>query len=312
MSTRPVRRAAIYVKETAGYHPEENTKELQLRHCEEFCKTHGLEITARYHDAPGIRHDFDWMMGEATQDAPPFDCIVVYRLLNFSWSLDENSALPGPAQGQRRHPRVHDGKLGLNDGAAPHGTVHAADRRESATPGAPLGTYTAGHDGTAARPAKQAKRRRIRMRWKGLARRARIQATATDIARMMEWQQGQQSRRIRMKWKGPARKARMRATATDIAGMIAVLSAAAYGAYLTFDLFLSGSPKAMAGNLIRACSLITGLGMTPFIARLEKREKGWHRQEENFAAEQSELAGMYRRSHTCPHCGEAIGISRIA
>ena len=90
MSTRPVRRAAIYVKETAaGYHPEENAKELQLRHCEEFCKHHGLEITARYHDAPGIRHDFDQMMGEATQDEPPFDCIVVYRLLNFSWSLDE-------------------------------------------------------------------------------------------------------------------------------------------------------------------------------------------------------------------------------
>ena len=89
MSTRPVRRAAIYVKETAGYHPEENTKELQLRRCEEYCEAHGLEITARYHDAPGIRHGFDRMMGEATQEAPPFDCIVVYRLLNFSWSLDE-------------------------------------------------------------------------------------------------------------------------------------------------------------------------------------------------------------------------------
>lgn len=89
MSTRPVRRAAIYVKETAGYYPEENTKELQLRNCEEFCKTHDLEITARYYDAPGIRHDFDRMMGEATQDEPPFDCIVVYRLRNFSWSLDE-------------------------------------------------------------------------------------------------------------------------------------------------------------------------------------------------------------------------------
>ena len=89
MSTRPVRRAAIYVKETAGYHPEENTKELQLQHCEEFCKYHDLEITARYHDAPGIRYDFDQMMGEATQDEPPFYCIVVYRLRNFSWSLDE-------------------------------------------------------------------------------------------------------------------------------------------------------------------------------------------------------------------------------
>ena len=28
-------------------------------------------------------------MGEATQDEPPFNYIVVYRLRNFSWSLDE-------------------------------------------------------------------------------------------------------------------------------------------------------------------------------------------------------------------------------
>ena len=78
------KKAAIYIKETAGYHPEENTKELQLHHCEEFCQYHDLEITARYYDAPGIRHDSDWMMGEATQDDPPFDYIVVYKLRNFS------------------------------------------------------------------------------------------------------------------------------------------------------------------------------------------------------------------------------------
>ena len=89
MQTTAVRKAAIYIKETAGYHPEENSKELQLQHCEEFCKAHELEIVARYHDLPGIRHDFEWMMGEATQDDPPFQYIVVYRLRNFSWSLDE-------------------------------------------------------------------------------------------------------------------------------------------------------------------------------------------------------------------------------
>ncbi len=82
-------KAAIYVKEAAGYPDGENSKELQQHHCEEFCKAHDLEIAARYHDAPGIRHDFDWMMGEATQDDPPFDYIVVYKLRNFSWSLDE-------------------------------------------------------------------------------------------------------------------------------------------------------------------------------------------------------------------------------
>ena len=89
MSTRPVRRAAIYVKETAGYPDGENSKELQLRHCEEFCKYHDLDITARYQDPVGVRNDFDWMMGEATQDNPPFEYIVVYKLRNFSWSLDE-------------------------------------------------------------------------------------------------------------------------------------------------------------------------------------------------------------------------------
>ena len=83
------KKAAIYIKETVGYHPEENSKDLQIHHCEGFCKIHGLEITARYHDAPGIRHDFDWMMGEATQDDPPFNFIVVYKLRNFSWSLEE-------------------------------------------------------------------------------------------------------------------------------------------------------------------------------------------------------------------------------
>ena len=89
MPTRPLSRAAIYIKETAGYHPEENSKELQTHHCEKFCKYHDLEIVARYYDAPGIRHDFDWMMGEATQDNLPSEYIVVYRLRNFSWSLEE-------------------------------------------------------------------------------------------------------------------------------------------------------------------------------------------------------------------------------
>ena len=89
MPATPLRRAAIYIKEAAGYPNGENSKELQLHHCEEFSKAHGLEIVARYHDTAGIRHDFDWMMGEATQHEPPFELIVVYKLRNFSWSLDE-------------------------------------------------------------------------------------------------------------------------------------------------------------------------------------------------------------------------------
>ena len=90
MQTTAVRKAAIYIKETAGYHPEEKLQGTPAtHHCEEFCKAHDLEIVARYHDLPGIRHDFEWMMGEATQDEPSFHYIVVYRLRNFSWSLDE-------------------------------------------------------------------------------------------------------------------------------------------------------------------------------------------------------------------------------
>ena len=89
MTTTSRAKAAIYVKETAGYPNGENSKELQLDHCEDFCKYHDLHIVARYHDPIGVRNDFEWMMGEATQDEPPFDYIVVYRLRNFSWSLDE-------------------------------------------------------------------------------------------------------------------------------------------------------------------------------------------------------------------------------
>ena len=89
MPITAVGQAAIYTKETAGHHPEEISRELQTRHCEAFCRAQELEIVARYHDPARVRHDFEWMMGEATQDEPPFQYIVVYKLRNFSWSLDE-------------------------------------------------------------------------------------------------------------------------------------------------------------------------------------------------------------------------------
>ena len=89
MLNAPANRTAIYIKETAGYPNGENSKEIQVQHCEEFCWANQLEILARYHDGIGKGADFDWMMGEATQDEPPFDFIVVYMLRNFSWSLDE-------------------------------------------------------------------------------------------------------------------------------------------------------------------------------------------------------------------------------
>ena len=89
MSITAVGQATIYIKETASHHPEENSRELQTRHCEAFCRAHELDIAARYHDPAGVRHDFEGMMGEATQHVPPFQYIVVYKLRNFSWSLDE-------------------------------------------------------------------------------------------------------------------------------------------------------------------------------------------------------------------------------
>ncbi|MYC38100.1 MAG: recombinase family protein [Chloroflexi bacterium] len=81
--------AAIYVKEAAGYPEGENTQEHQTRECESYCNVHGLRITARYYDSAGCRQEFQQMMEDATKDAPPFDTIVVWKLRNFSWSLEE-------------------------------------------------------------------------------------------------------------------------------------------------------------------------------------------------------------------------------
>ena len=84
-----MQQAAIYVKEAAGYPEGENTPEHQTRECESYCGVHGLRITVRYYDRPGSRQDFQRMMEDATGDAPPFDTIVVWKLRNFSWSLEE-------------------------------------------------------------------------------------------------------------------------------------------------------------------------------------------------------------------------------
>ena len=89
MPTTAPTRAAIYIKETAGYPTGENSKELQTSECEQFCLAEGFKITNRYQDPPGDRRQFDWMMGEATDYEPSFDVIIVYKLRNFSWSLDE-------------------------------------------------------------------------------------------------------------------------------------------------------------------------------------------------------------------------------
>ena len=96
MPTTAGRRAAIQTKEAAGYRPRENPRELQLFHCEEFRKARELDIVVHRHGPAGIRRDFEGMMGDATQDEPPFNFIVVHQLRNFSWSLDETVLCRNP------------------------------------------------------------------------------------------------------------------------------------------------------------------------------------------------------------------------
>ena len=115
MSTRPVRRAAIYIKEAAGYPEGENSKELQLHHCEEFCQYHDLEIVARYDDDVGMRHDLDWMMAEATPGRPALQLHRRLQAQEFLVVSGRDRALPGQTQSKRSHPRLHNGKLALND-----------------------------------------------------------------------------------------------------------------------------------------------------------------------------------------------------
>ena len=78
------KKAAVYVREAAGYPDGDNSEGLQTQSCEEFCAAHSLEIAARYYDAPGTRKDFERMMEDATKEARPFDTIVVRKLRNFS------------------------------------------------------------------------------------------------------------------------------------------------------------------------------------------------------------------------------------
>ena len=89
MSTTPRAKAAEYIKKAAGYPGDVNSEDLQLHHCEDFYKIHDLDTVARYYDPIAVRDDFEWMICEAMQDTPPFDYIVVHKLRDSSWSLEE-------------------------------------------------------------------------------------------------------------------------------------------------------------------------------------------------------------------------------
>lgn len=69
-NTAPTR-AAIYIKETAGYPTGENSKELQTSECEQFCLAQEFNITTRYYDPPGDRHQFDCINTRLSVHVPP-------------------------------------------------------------------------------------------------------------------------------------------------------------------------------------------------------------------------------------------------
>ena len=52
-------------------------------------RIHVLETVTRYHESVGVRTNFEWMMGEAAQDAPTLEYIASNKPRNFSWSLDD-------------------------------------------------------------------------------------------------------------------------------------------------------------------------------------------------------------------------------
>ena len=110
MTTTPRTKAAIYIKEAAGYPDAENSKELQLHHCEEFCKAHDLDIVARYHDPIGVRQRLRLDDGRGY---PRRTALRLHRRLQAPQLLmvpGRDRPVPGPAQRQRRHPRLHHGK----------------------------------------------------------------------------------------------------------------------------------------------------------------------------------------------------------
>ena len=63
-------------------------------------------------------------MGDATEQDPPFDAIVVYKLRNFSWSLDETALWLGQAKGQRSQPPVHRRNFNVNYSLPPTKAPH--------------------------------------------------------------------------------------------------------------------------------------------------------------------------------------------
>ena len=101
MPSATLNRAAIYVKANAGNSPdsaEADTQmaeaDTQMAEAEEYCRSRGLEVAARYSDSRICRESFQQMMADAESDEAPFDHVVVWRLRHFAWSLEESVLAP--------------------------------------------------------------------------------------------------------------------------------------------------------------------------------------------------------------------------
>ena len=89
MQKTDVKRAAIYVKETARPGQGGADAETQMVQAQAHCRTMNLEVVAKYHDGQDSREQFQQMMADASGKPPPFDNVVVWKRRFFSWDLEE-------------------------------------------------------------------------------------------------------------------------------------------------------------------------------------------------------------------------------
>ena len=56
----------------------------------EYCRETNLDLVARYEDEEGSRAAFQRMMEDATSRQPPFDVVVVSRMVYFAVQIEES------------------------------------------------------------------------------------------------------------------------------------------------------------------------------------------------------------------------------
>ena len=76
MPTTAPTRAAIYVKEAAGYPEARTPRNFKHQSARTSALPKEFEITTRYYDPPRSRHQFDWMMGVSGRAGVKPRCVV--------------------------------------------------------------------------------------------------------------------------------------------------------------------------------------------------------------------------------------------